>query len=86
MSTDFKQPEGTPFHFEDGELPEPRESLGDRYGGFVPENGAQAAAHDRLPSHEDLLARTPREELTETEKAEGREEVEKAKRIIFGKE
>jgi hypothetical protein len=86
MSTEFKPPQGIPFHFEDGELPEPPESLGDRFGEFVPENAAQAAAHDRLPSHEDLLAREPRVELTEEEKTIGREEVEKAKRLIFGKE
>jgi len=80
----FEQPKGIPFHFGEDELPEPRESIGDRFGEFVPENGAQADAHDRLPSHEDLLARQPRKELTEAEKEKGREEVEKAKRILFG--
>lgn len=84
--TTFKAPEnGVPFHFEEGELPDPPESLGDRYGEFVPASGAEADGHDRLPSHEDLLARTPREELTEAEKARGLAEVEKAKRILFGK-
>jgi len=79
----FKAPEkGIPFHFEPGELPDPPESLGDRFGEFVPQTGAEANSTDRLPSHEDLLARQPREELTAIERAQGLAEAEKAKRIL----
>jgi hypothetical protein len=81
-TSEFKAPEGgIPYHY-DGEGPEHPESLGDRYGEFVPQTAAEARAVDALPSHEDLLARQPRVELTEEEKEIGRAAVEKARKQL----
>ena len=69
------------YSYPDGS-PEPEEPVGDRIGQFTPEIGAHADAADSLPSHEDLLARQARPELTESEKAQGREAAEHAKKLL----
>lgn len=58
------------------------ESIGDRFGEFVPEIGAHQDMADALPSHEDLMAREKHIPLTDEERRLGREEVEKAKKLL----
>ena len=80
--TEFKIPANPDrYHHneDDTDTPEP---AGDRIGNFTPEIGAHSDAADALPSHEDLLARQSKPELTEAEKAKGLEEVERAKKTL----
>lgn len=80
--TGFRAPANTGKYHYEGEGSEPKESLGDRYGEFVPELVAQADAADAQPKHEDLLARQPRPELTEGEKRVGRLRIANTKALL----
>jgi hypothetical protein len=82
MSTKFETPADPSKYSYGGDSNNTPEPTADRVGQFTPEIGAHQDAADLLPSHEDLLSRQTREELSEVEKAQGLQEVEKAKKIL----
>ena len=72
MSTFEKPKGGIPFHFEEGELPDPPENLGDRIGEYVPEVGAEieTADADRRVTEARIRAAADREIRREPETPE----------------